>query len=303
MAGILDSKSRVIDFALTPAGRAQLASGRIRFVKATVSDRSSFYERDASGATDATERIYFETYANKYDKVTVETDDSGQLIPFETADYKVTATGIYTPSGDQVVDAGIFASLGSDLSGTSADNFAKLRVLITDDPDDRQKTQFLVDGTSFYFIPSMPDFVRKPERHIDEIESLLFDKRLAKKPNFKFLPPVNADGSRLGYYSDVRQKFEDVPDEDVAISNLLSAGKGTKYQSFVTRFRETSPSNTLNVQVFETGRTSGIRKLDMIDYGRVKFRGGEAHVVFAGRIIRNSFKFPVFVNAMTLVFV
>ena len=57
MAGILDSKSRVIDFALTPQGRRQLAAGQLVFDRASVSDRSSFYERSEEGAADATNRI------------------------------------------------------------------------------------------------------------------------------------------------------------------------------------------------------------------------------------------------------
>jgi hypothetical protein len=301
VAGILDSKSRIIDFSLTPQGRAQLASGRIRFSKASVSDRSSFYEQTGEGASDATERIYFETYSTSADQVTLETSDNGQLVPFVTPSYTVTSTGIYTSAGDPVLDGNIFSSVGSDIAGASGDNFASLKVLITDDPDDRRKTDFKVDGKSFLFYPTMPDFRISPDRHIDEIESLLFDKRLNRQSNFKFLPPVNENGSRLGYYSDVRQRFEE--NEDASISNLLSGASGTRYQVFTSIFRQTSPQNSINLQIFETTKKAGIRKLDLIDFGRVKFRGRDAHVAFAGRVIRNSFEFPVFVNMLTLVLV
>ena len=277
MAGILDSKSRVIDFALTPQGRRQLASGQLIFDRATVSDRSSFYEGSETGAADASNRIYFETYSTLSDQVTLEADDSGQLLPFGGANLQ-------------------FASAESNIAGTSASNFSSLKVLISDDPEDRQQTAFKLDGTQFVFYPSMPDLRQSPESRIDAIESVLFDKRLAKKKNFLYLPPENESGSRLGHYTDIRQKF--LGEE---FSDLMSGEKGTKYQAFVTRFRETSPSNSLNIQVYQTNQGAGIRKLDLIDYGRASFGGKDGHVFFAGRVLLNSFDFPVFVNILTIV--
>jgi hypothetical protein len=270
-----------------------------------VSDRSSFYERDENGATDATSRIYFETYSTTSDQITVETDDSGQLLPFVGTEYTFTPMGVFTPNGDPVNDANLFASLGSSLAGTSVANLEKLKLLITDDPDDKQKSEFTISGDSFIFIPSSPDFRRKPDLHIDEIESLLFDKRLSNKPNFKFLPPVNADGRKLGNYADVRQQIQEDDDgENITVSKFLTSDKtNIKYQIFTTKFKNTSPRNNLNVQVFETNRTAGLSKLDVIDYGVQKYKDKSVHILFAGKVLRNSFQFPVFVNILTLVFV
>ena len=277
MAGILDSKSRVLDFALTAEGRRQLASGKLVFSRATVSDRSSFYERDGTGATDATRRIYFETYRSSTDQVTVETDDSGQLIPF----------------GGKNLE---FASL-SDVAQTSAANFTSLKALISDDPDDLQTTSFRLEGKDFVFYPTAADASRPAEASIDAIESLLFDKRLSKKKNFMFLPPVNEDGSRLGVYSDVRQRLL-----DDTVSSVMSGKKGTKYQAFVTRFQATSPDNNINLQVFQQNEgESKLIKLDLIDFGNASFADKTGRVIFAGRIMNNSYDFPVFINILTLV--
>ena len=277
MAGALDSKSRVIDFALTPVGRQKLADGQLIFEKATVSDRSSFYEWDGTGASDATQRLYFETYSASSDQITLESDDSGQLIPY---------------GGRNLM----FSSLGEDIAGTSGANFSALKVLITDDPDDQQETAFKIIGRRYIFYPTMPDISRDPVSKIDAIESVLFDKRLSKKTNFMFMPPVNADGSRLGYYTDVRQEFADEDAEE-----LMTAGKGAKYQAFISKFADTSPRNTLNLQVFQHTNETGVKKLDLIDFGRTTFGGTTGHVVFAGRVLNNSYGFPVFVNILTLV--
>jgi hypothetical protein len=278
VAGILDSKSRVIDFALTPQGRRQLSAGKLVFVKATVSDRASFYERDENGATDATQRIYFETYSSPVDQVTLETDDSGALIPY----------------GGKNLE---FSSLAGGVAETSGDHFKSLKVLLSDDPDDNQNTQFTVSGRDFVFYPTVADVGRPSIAGIDEIESLLFDKRLSRKKNFMFLPPENEDGSRLGYYQDVRQSLL-----DDAVSSVMTGKKGTKYQTFVTKFVDTSRTNNLNIQVFqENNGSSGIIKLDLIDFGQATFGQRSGRVIFAGRIYNNSFDFPVFVNILTLV--
>ena len=46
MAGILDKKSRFIDYKLSVDGRSQLANNDIRFVYASFSDKSILYEKD-----------------------------------------------------------------------------------------------------------------------------------------------------------------------------------------------------------------------------------------------------------------
>jgi len=281
VAGILDSKSRVIDFSLTPQGRRQLSNGQLIFEKATVSDRSSFYVYDGLGAADATNRIYFETYSSAVDQITLESDDSGQLIPFGGKNLQ-------------------FSSLAENVVATSGDNFKSLKVLLTDDPESPELTNFDLQGTSFVFYPSLADPARDPEAGIDEIESLMFDKRLSKKRNFAFLPPENADGSRLGYYTDVRQQIVD----DTLPSLMTTPKKSIKYQAFVTKFVNTSPKNSLNIQVFQQkAGESGIKKLDLIDIGASTFNSRKDSVSCAGRISNNSYDFPVFVNMLTLVLV
>ena len=46
MSGILDKKSRIIDFVITENGRSQMQSGDIRYRYATLSDKSIIYSKD-----------------------------------------------------------------------------------------------------------------------------------------------------------------------------------------------------------------------------------------------------------------
>ncbi len=301
MAGILDSKSRVLDLTLTPIGRKQLASGKLRIDAATVSDRSSFYERESSGgAEDATRRLYFETYSTPSDQITLESDDSGQLIPFIAGDTTIRGGVVYDSSGSPLQRTTAFASFGQEVAASSASNFAGLKVLLTDDPEDRETAEFALSGTDFDYVPVLPDSTRTSRAHIDSIESVLFDKRLSRKPNFMFLPPVNNNGDELGNYADARQQFED-SDYETPLSSLTSSSKGSKYQTFITQFDKTTASNRIALQVFETGEGTSMRKLDLIDFGDVKKGDETMRVIFAGRVFLNTYGFPTFVNLITLV--
>ena len=46
MAGILDKKSRIIDYVITDNGRSQLENNDIRYKYATFSDKSIIYTKD-----------------------------------------------------------------------------------------------------------------------------------------------------------------------------------------------------------------------------------------------------------------
>jgi hypothetical protein len=301
VAGILDSKSRVIDLVLTPYGRRQLASGALRITSATVADRASYYVREETGgAEDATERIYFESFSTPGDQVTLESNDQGQLLPFVADNFTVSGESAYDEAGVSLQDPARFASLGEELSSASGENFSRLKILLTDDPEDPQTTNFELRGTTHSFVPAVPDLMRPPRVHVDSLESLLFDKRLARKPNFRYLPPVNDVGSQLGNYKDVRQQF-DASLEETNISSLLAGSSGTQYQIFRTTMEQTSESNNIALQVFETTSRNGIRKLDLIDFGTVTLQGRQVRVVFAGRVFINSYEFPTFVNVLTLV--
>lgn len=290
MSGILDSKSRVFDFALTPQGKRQLASGKIRFVKATVSDRSSFYEKEpGGGASDATQRVYFETYQRAGDQVTVESDDSGLLLPFPGANQDAANPDSYTNRAE-------FASSGETLALDSASNFLGLKVLLSN-PDSEDMDEFEIEGREFVFYNTLS--TASKEKKIDQIESVLFDKRLQRKENFMYLPPVNETGRLLGSYSDIRQSFNDGP--DVSVGDLISGKKGEKRQIFTSNFSGNRGNNVLNMQVFEKTRGTEIRKLDLIDFGEITQGGQRVRVIFAGRVLLNSFQFPTFFNILTLV--
>jgi len=96
MAGILDSKSRVIDAILTEEGRRQLAAGTFTICSASFSDTDVAYIPDKeNGHDDPASKIYFEACNLPQDQITFEANDQGHLVPFRRQDIAITAGGAF----------------------------------------------------------------------------------------------------------------------------------------------------------------------------------------------------------------
>lgn len=211
MAGILDSKRRIIDSIVTQTGKRQITSGRLKAEFISFTDGATYYEADAlSGSTDASTRIYFESPGHrKQDFITFETDDSGNLLGYPTdPDLAIVGDQIFkTDTSSSVEDinkfvfvssSADFASLASGIVTSSIDHFAQLRMLgsVTGDPVTfQQKFEVDREKLSFTIINTFP-FPEGPsdnKANIDTVEPLFIDKRLSHLPNFKFLPPLVVD--------------------------------------------------------------------------------------------------------------
>tara|TARA_R110000851_G_scaffold15401_1_gene50960 strand:- start:1023 stop:2207 length:1185 start_codon:yes stop_codon:yes gene_type:complete len=71
-------------------------------------------------------------------------------------------------------------------------------------------------------------------------------------------------------------------------------------------FTDTSPSNNIVMQMFETDTDSLLfKKLDVIDYGEIISTTDEnrpnKHIFFAGKVMLNSINIPTFVNLFTII--
>jgi hypothetical protein len=130
MAGILNSKERMIDFIITPQGRRQIADGRMKVEFASVTDRHTFYTSSNIDkvAEDASQRVFFETYSSPSDMIFPEVDgtsESGNVQPFRAGnlsiDGKIFASGTFNTgsvkfrdvlSGSKIVDKAEELSIG-----------------------------------------------------------------------------------------------------------------------------------------------------------------------------------------------
>jgi hypothetical protein len=216
MAGILDSKTRILDTVVTELGRRQISSGKMKIEFASLTDTHAYYEADAvSGSSDATARIYFESPgARKQDLITFETDDSGKLLGFPS-DHTLTISGdeIFqkdagtSPAFTFVSSSSTFASLSAGMITSSIDNFKNLHSIGSiNSPDTsalNKDFKLSANSANFVILNTHP-FVSGAHNSIatiDSIQPLFMDKRLSHVPNFKFLPPMKVEpvGSSFEY--------------------------------------------------------------------------------------------------------
>ena len=135
MAGILDNKTRIMDVVITQEGRRQMASGKLRPEFLSFTDGSVFYEKSGShGTEDPTGRIYFEAVSRLNDMITLENDDSGNLVQFDfSPKHTLVGNQLFTVTSSspdlsnnqfRILNFGAsFASVGTMIATASINNF------------------------------------------------------------------------------------------------------------------------------------------------------------------------------------
>lgn len=306
--GLLDSKKRVLDTIVTAEGRRQLARGRMNIRFATFTDQDAFYEGDnVSGSTDTRSRPHLEAFSRPQDMITFESDDVGNLLQFKGSKHDVMSGHVLVSSGSKYlnfpqVEFKRAAQLG--LLTSSIDNFKSLYSIGTDDPlDDDMSFTLSQNSISFDVVDKMLASRQGIDvSTIDDIESLMQDRRLSHAPNFKYLPPKNKKtpedqvGLLLGDYNRIDQG------NVLTLSELLADLKDTQRVS--VKFTETSRDSNIFGQFFDV-KNDVMKKLDVIDFGEFidnNSNSGSKHVFFVGQVYTDSRGAHTFVNLFTLIF-
>jgi len=282
MAGILNSKVRIMDIIITQEGKKQMASGGFVPEFISFTDRSAFYESSISGSSDASSRIYFEATNLPYDLITLESDDSETMLGFNSAPQQtLLGNKIFTTetSGAQNVlletSGSKFASMSSLLVTASINNFKNQYMLGTrDNPDDVIGDGFTLSKKNAYFqITNSSPFGKGPNEcniNLNAIEPLFLDKRLAHLPNFKFLPPITKSGEALAIganaYQDLNEgeilKYEDLIDELGKTWSAASDEYSKALDPFNTETKEFMLSENFNEESLEIAKPRVVINFD-----------------------------------------
>ena len=322
MAGILDSKARIMDFILTDEGRRQIRDGDLRISFASFSDIGAFYEDDGTGvADDANDRIYFEASSRHQDRIVVESN-LGVITSFITAD----ASGSYELANEQVgypPESPSYANETLFLTGAQvveladvilsgvAQNFVENQFIGRDDIFSSTEGFNISDNRhTFTPVKNSPirtdDYISDSGRFVppslSSFDSITFDRKFAHFPNFKYLPPVNKQGSGplaekpLGVYPNLNQP------EILTYSELQQMLKGKSMRE--VRFDPTSLENNVMIQPFEfNGDTGSVKKLSIIDFGVFPNKRGTSsgvRVFFLGKLFPSRDGSLKFFNIFTL---
>ena len=307
MAGILDSKTRFIDFVITREGKRQIASGKMRAEYASVSDVNTFYGKNDHDNVD--DRIYFEVMHNRSNSIVIEKDDSGRIIDF---DFSPTGSIV----GNDIFDKDNAVTSSLKLSPVTGSNFASTSTslfnsflnhfkanMLTGTSFDNGSNEFELNRETINFAISnsvpWPNGPSGETINVNNAEPFFFDSKLTHLDNFSFLPPVNTDGTQYGSYTDLRsRKREEWDDIKNALGNsafietglvsddtysakidkmgdfsIINRENLTNIESLNVKqhqtinFRKTSLENNLLIQMFEDSSGSKLTKLDIIDAG------------------------------------
>ena len=314
MAGILDNKSRIMDVILTPLGRSQMASGRMDIQFASFTDKQIIYESGSSGALlDLTDKLYFEASHTQNDQVIYETDPNGLLVPFESGQYSINGqdvTFVTSSMSGHTAYTGSIDLISETICNSATDHFRALGILGTRDlfKEDMGATFTLSHTTASFYVTNEGPLDENEEVTTieqDDLPNLFQSNRFSHLPNFKFLPPMSKphaefpEGKLLGDYN--RINGEGTTDWDTVAEYL------SNYEHVSIKFDETSGENNLLCQIFEevnsTSSGGTLEKLVIVDYGSFQIESDRtAHVVFAGKLYRDSVGSLCFANLLTLVF-
>ena len=307
MAGILDKKTRFIDYVVTQEGKRQLASGKMRAEYASVTDMHTFYDKVEHD--DVNNRIFFEVMERPENVIVLEKDDSGKLIDFNFSptgsivgddifDKDATATNTLKLTA---VTGSAFASTSEQLMRTFLQHFRRNTMVGTYFSNGSNEFELNTKKLNFAISNSVPfkDGPKGEVINVNNAEPFFFDSKLSHLKNFMFLPPVNTDGSNYGKYRDLRGKrrqrlwqikrilgvrsFDDdelnaddnyrarqdkVGDFGVVNRDKLTPVNTRMPKQFkVVHFKKTSRDNNLLIQMFEDSKHAKLTKLDIIDAG------------------------------------
>ena len=320
MAGIIDRKSQIIDYTLTENGRSQIQSGDIRFVFASVSDKSILYEKDfeksiLNSEDVATTNNYipfevdtktFSNINNEFDldkTFTITNSNLLNTIRSENSEYS-------NVSFDQA--ANIF--LEKNCIGSSLKNLGLIS----------QKTFLNSTGLSFVEIGNLSsDFDFKDVNLITryptiksltavpkDMVTISLDKRFENKTNFMKLVPKTIDGNNLydesffikdqaeyknvcieSIYKTINTQldYENISNRNDLILKVLDyIEKNNDIQKREYIVKQSSERDSFIFNMYEANEQSDkIEKLAIIDLGRLfnNENGKSKKVYLAGKII------------------
>jgi hypothetical protein len=348
MAGILDSKSRFIDLVVTQEGKRQIASGELRARFVSLSDSAAFYDKTERDSV--SNRLYFEVPESPNNVIVIEKDDGGRLFDFNfSSTGSIVGNDIFDKDAAETTKLKLIPVTGSSFASTSTSLMSsflthfKAHQILGSKEDKKGKFKLSRDTVHFAISNTVP-FKEGPHDEtisVDDAEPFFFDKKLTHLQNFKFLPPINTNGTRYGSHHDFgsrrRESLSDIKRElgragfsgreriastnretrsyrsdtsgDFEVlnrRNKMSSNVREIRQFQTVYFDETSNKNNLLMQVFEDSHGAKLTKLDIVDagsfYDHKDDKYPEKRIFYVGKVYFDSFNTPTFINIFTIIF-
>ena len=194
MAGILDSKSRILDVILTELGRDQMNRGEFEVSFVTFSDAGTEYVDDGTGVLSSIkDRLTFEALSSPNDEIIPEIDNEGEFLLTKKVSPTLTVNNgvLYeqTASGFTAVDAFSKIDKFTDLTINRWNNLQILRSE-TSIPDFDVSSESITLRTNL-----KADTTLKPD--VNMLKPILIDPRFAGNITTLYLPPVSLNNGNI----------------------------------------------------------------------------------------------------------
>lgn len=320
MPGILNKKSRIIDFVITDNGRSQIEDGDIRYKFATFSDRSIIYTKDheASAASKAdiskSEFDYFPIEANSKGNNTLNPEfDLGKFFTFTNSNIL----------DSQEVKNSVNFNAAADLFLTSDSLAGKLKSLSLLSTKNKLNGNTEIKFKDSGLKKNEIDFQNKVNKYKtlssystnkENLPVIALDKRFSHKTNYKLLIPKDISGKELyekenfqnidkledfnttGFlYTSYSIKNESGNDEIMSrekeISEILSSIESDNdIHKSVYELENSSPENTFIFELHESSlERNDLEKLSFIKIGNFydKSSSSTKKVYLIGKIINS----------------
>ena len=272
MAGILDKKSRNLDYILTRSGKKQLSEGRLKFKYYTLSDKSIVYSSVFNNQT----KNNISTSEYHYLPFEIETHSS-ELNPELYLDETITTTNR---------EEGFFFNI-SPINNTLGESLIKEEILYNKKETDEQnivflKKEFFTSKKINLLNLSLYPTVVNNEINAKKLNNVSGDERLFDKLRYKKLSPINIQreekqiftiSSGLSYFF---KKFLSKKDLNFSLNKSfagleiikeLEENKSLFRHVYEIKKDMSRIQDTFLFQLFEkTGNTS-LEKLHFIDMG------------------------------------
>ena len=290
MSGILDKKSRIIDFILTEEGYKQMSIQDIRFKYATFSDNSSLYESDENNVyISGSYNFRMEASNNILDLVNPEIDlNRGGFynLGLDTGDgSSLNAYDLLSNNDNQT-----FLTASSVLHKRIENSLKEKNILLTTGSLDLDNIMFYTDsGTNeferFNLIQSNGEFpptMLKQDVYLTEFDLIKDDARFANKTNFMYMPPITKNGSALGNYINtqdgpskiiVKNSVNNILDFSNAINESIDQlDNNDKVQKKTFHITKKKSDDKFIFQIYDIAKSLNlIEKLVIIDHGDVQY--------------------------------
>lgn len=327
MAGILDKKTRVIDYILTREGRSQLnGENSLNFTYATVSDKGVEYS-----FKNQVNKLTFEEAEDSFTSLPIKVSDTERLyIGLEAnstfsdklnPEYSLVGGFSYPKYTTEIIDHfGLdnfdinsnFSLIESSTTGSFSQKFKSMKILDSFNQIEEEVIKVKsIEEQDFNFDFSNFDLEEYPtilskNLNINSLKTLKDDPRLFHKNNFKKLVPVNKNGTQLFttaldvpnfnleyVFKKYERSFnisENISRNESIVRIINDVELDNSLKKVVLEVTNSTEKDDWIINLYDSKANNQFNKLAAIDLGEffVKETGTSKHVFLFGKIYKKS---------------